>query len=352
MGPAQSQHINAKENQHIGATLVRLSFVRRQPGGIMGAWGTGLYSSDMAADMRATVKSVLRLPLDEDRIVAILCDGERRAADDRNDEDHTTFWLVLADQFEKRGIAHAPTRDKAIAIIDQGDDLSMMEKRGMKPADLRKRGTKLAELRARLAAAPRLSKPRSTIKTPQPYTLEPGVLYACPVEGSSCLNPYFSEKQLAQWPFIPDGWRQFVILDRGREFDYLAWYQPLVCKRPVREKPQPSEAGADLWWELRSPKTCPQNHFDRLGITAIGRLPIDMEKARARFAKGPRRGVVYLGWSARWAAVADITIADCMNASSHDWHRWYEPRGLLPTEGPTMMRSLEEIFADGAGLRS
>jgi hypothetical protein len=66
----------------------------------------------MAADMRATIKSVLRLPLDEDRIVEILRDSEGSAANDPNDEDHTAFWLVLADQFEKRGIAHAATREK------------------------------------------------------------------------------------------------------------------------------------------------------------------------------------------------------------------------------------------------
>lgn len=32
----------------------------------MGAWGAGLYSSDIAADMRAVIKSVLRLPFDEE----------------------------------------------------------------------------------------------------------------------------------------------------------------------------------------------------------------------------------------------------------------------------------------------
>src|SRR5947209_15227612 len=138
----------------------------------MGAWGTGLYSSDMAADMRSTIKSVLRLPLDEDRIVEIVRDCEGRAANDPNDEDHTTFWLVLADQFEKRGVAHAPTRERAIAIIDRGDDLALVEKLGMKQADLRKRGAKLAELRARLAAAPRASKPRVMIKAAEPYVLE------------------------------------------------------------------------------------------------------------------------------------------------------------------------------------
>src|SRR5262249_12252593 len=148
---------------------------------------------------------------------------EHEAADDPNDEDHTTFWLVLADQFEKRGIAHTPTREKAIAIIDRGDDLAMMEKLGMKPADLRKRGAKLAALRARLALAPDGSAPRATIKAPEPYVLEFGVLYACPVNGSDCLNPYFSKKHFDASPWRPDGWRQFIVLDRGRAFDYLAW---------------------------------------------------------------------------------------------------------------------------------
>jgi len=311
----------------------------------MGAWGVGLYSSDMAADVRATIKSVLRLPFDENRIVDILCDGERKVADDPNDEDHTIFWLVLADQLEKRGVAHAPTRDKAIAIIDRGDDLEMMKKLGMKPADLRKRGAKLADLRARLAVAPHLSKPRATIKAPQPFVLEVGVLYACPVKGSSCRNPYLADNYYADTPWVPDGWRQFVILDQGRAFDYLAWHQPLVCKKPVKQKPQLFEADADLWWELDTPKTCLQRHFDRMQIEAIGRLPIDMDKARARFAKTSLRGIVFLGWDARWAAINDITIADCMNPSSHDWHTWYEPRGLLPEEGPAVMRSLGELLA-------
>jgi hypothetical protein len=312
----------------------------------MGAWGIGLYSSDMAADMRATIKSVLRLPFDEDRIVDILRDCEDRAANDPNDEDHTTFWLVLADQFEKRGVAHAPTREKAITIIDRGDDLTMMEKRGMKAADLRKRGAKLAELRATLAAAPSLSKLRAMVEAPEPYVLETGVLYACPVQGSSCINPYFSKKLLERFPFAPDGWRQFVILERGRAFDYLAWYQPLVCKKPVQHKPQLSDAGADLWWQLDTPKTCLPRIFERMGIEAIGRLPIDMEKARVRFAKR-RAGIVFLGWGGRGAAVNDISIADSMNPSSHDWGTWYGP-GRLPEEGPTMMRSLAEILVRDA----
>jgi hypothetical protein len=235
-----------------------------------------------------------------------------------------------------------------MTIIDRGDDRMMMEKLGMKPADLRKRSAKLAELRARLAAAPLRSKARTTIKAPQPYTLEIGVLYACPVRGSSCINPYAGKKSRDGSPWVADGWRLFVILDRGRAFDYLSWYQPLVCKKPVQQKPRLSDADADLWWELDTPKTCPQRHFDCMEIASIGRLPIDMEKARARFAKR-RPSVVHLGWGGRGAAVNEVSIADSMNPSSHDWERWYEPNGLLPEEGPTIMRNLGELVAGASG---
>src|ERR1043166_7085742 len=262
----------------------------------MGAWGAGLYSSDMAADMCATIKSVLRLPLDEDRIVDILRDCEGHAANDPNDEDYTTFWLVLADQFEKRGVAHGPTRQKAMTIIERGEDLDMMEKRGMKLVDLRKRGAKLAELRARLAATPECSKPRTTIKGPEPYVLEIGVLYACPVRGAN-INPVGGKKNFDGSTWTPDGWRQFVILNRGRAFGYLAWYQPLVCKKPVREKPR----------------------------------------------------LVYRGWDGRGNAVNGITISETMYPSSHDWGKWYGPQNL-PTEGPKIVRSLAEIL--GQSLKS
>jgi hypothetical protein len=215
----------------------------------------------------------------------------------------------------------------------------------MKQADLRKRGAKLAELRARLAAAPGRSKPRATIKEPQPYVLDVGVLYACPVKGSA-VSLYPGRKNRDGSPWIPDGWRQFVILNRGRAFDYLAWYHPLVCKKPVPEKPRLADAGADLWWKLDTPKTCHPRDVDRMEIAAIGPLPLDLEKARARFAR-TRPGYAFLGLDGRSWAVNDITIGDSMFPSSHDWDTWYGPRGLLPDEGPTMMRSLAEILAEG-----
>src|SRR5439155_815925 len=68
----------------------------------MGAWGIGLYSGDFARDLKATISAVCRLPLDEEALVDAICQSESSAARDPADADHTTFWLVLADQFEKR----------------------------------------------------------------------------------------------------------------------------------------------------------------------------------------------------------------------------------------------------------
>src|SRR6266568_1097336 len=125
----------------------------------MGVFGTGLYSGDFALDLRSAVGAVLRLPLDPDRLVDVLSSTEPSAANNPNDGDHTAFWLVVADQFAKRGVACDRVRTKALSIIDAGADIAMVEKLGMKSADLRKRRRMLDELRARIVKAPTTSKP-------------------------------------------------------------------------------------------------------------------------------------------------------------------------------------------------
>jgi hypothetical protein len=79
----------------------------------VGVWGTGLYSGDFALDLRSTVSAVARLPFDGDKLVDILCGTEPRAAKNSDDEEHATFWLVVADKFAKRSITCARARDKA-----------------------------------------------------------------------------------------------------------------------------------------------------------------------------------------------------------------------------------------------
>ena len=311
----------------------------------MGTWGAGLYSADMALDLRAAIGAVLRLPFDEQRIVEVLCDGEQKAANDPDDEDHTTFWLVLADQFAKRGIASAQVKAKALDIIDNERDLSMLAARGMNEAGLRKRAATLQKLRAALSAAPRPAR-RSTLKAPLPYTLEVGVLYACPTRGSAAINTYRGRKNFDGSPWVPDGFRQFVVLARGKAFGYLPWYQPIVTIATVTERPTLANARAELWWRIELPKACSARSFKVLEIEALGAVPIDLAKARARFPYWPR-GRAFFGIDGTVNAVNDVCISDTMVTSSHDWASLLA-RGTVPAESPTVMRTLDDILSDAA----
>src|ERR1700693_3499271 len=104
----------------------------------MGTWCPSFFSVYTAAALRTMIGAVLKLPFDDERVVNVLCEREPCGANDPADEDHTVFWLVLADQFAKRGVSSARVREKAVSIIDSGSDLAMAQQLGMKGADLRK----------------------------------------------------------------------------------------------------------------------------------------------------------------------------------------------------------------------
>jgi hypothetical protein len=91
----------------------------------------------------------VRLPFDSDKLADIVCENEPAIANKPDDEEYTTFWLVIADQFAKRAIVCNRVRDKALGIIDSGADIAMHEKRGMNPSDRRKRQKMLKEVRER-----------------------------------------------------------------------------------------------------------------------------------------------------------------------------------------------------------
>ena len=82
----------------------------------MGAWGIGLYSGDFAMDLKTAISAVCRLPLDEEALVDAICGSQSSAAADPANEDHTIFWLVVADQFEKRVIFSKRVQQTALAV--------------------------------------------------------------------------------------------------------------------------------------------------------------------------------------------------------------------------------------------
>src|SRR5687768_9277823 len=111
----------------------------------MGTWGTGLYSDDTAADLKNSIALLTQLPVSGDRLLEILIDTYAGSVE-LTDDGGPAFWLVVADQFERKGIHSARVVRQAREVIATGADLRDLEARGMPAKDLKKRAIMLAEL--------------------------------------------------------------------------------------------------------------------------------------------------------------------------------------------------------------
>jgi len=296
-------------------------------------------------DLRSTISAVIRLPLDTDKLVDILCENEPTIANKPENEDHTTFWLVIADQFAKRSIACDRVRDKALGIIDSSADVAMHEKRGMNPSDLRKRQKMLKEMRERITAPAVNRSPRPVLKKPQLLLMDVGDVFAYPTFGGRCINAYAASRELdREGTMAPawkqDGWAAMVIVDRGRAFDFLAWYRPLTISKATVQKPVLEELRGEVLWRLAHAGTCSPLHFKRMEFEKIGALPVDNEKLRHSFPDMP---------PGTTAAISDISIANGVSVAP------YVSEVLMPRPGellnfrrgrpyPTIL-SIAEILA-------
>ncbi|WP_348264111.1 hypothetical protein P8935_06145 [Telmatobacter sp. DSM 110680] len=312
----------------------------------MGVWATGLYSGDFALDLRSTIAAVAKLPFDNDRLVDILCESEAAAARNPNDTDHATFWLVVADQFAKRGIQSDRAQKTALQIIDSGSDLQTLEKLGMKAPDLRKRKKVLEEVRQRILSPQIRSTPREVLKAPQTLLMHTGDVLVYPTFGGRCRNPYFVDQNkdrmgTATPSWQPDSWSAMVIVDSGRAFDFLAWYRPLTLIHAVAEKPTLYPLQEERLWCLARPGTSTSSHFKRMGIEKIGAVAIDREKLTKCLGE-MRPGIS--------AAVSDISLANQLSVGPYSSKaRLGEPGNLASIKPgrpfPTIL-GLRQILAD------
>ena len=267
----------------------------------MGVWGAGLYSGDFAMDLRSAAVAVTRLPFDGDRLAELLCAVEPGASNNPEDEDYTTFWLVVADQFAKKGITCARVQEKSLEIIDGGSDLAMLSKLGMDAEELGKRQKMLADLRRLLTAPPPPAKPRRVLKKPQPLLMIPGDTLTYPTCGGKQINPYFATKEQMVPAWRQDGWGAAVIVECGRAFDFFAWYVPLTIAVALPHKPDIEHLRSVPLWALRRPGTCTAAHFKKMELEKIATVPISVEKLDRSFPARPN------GMS---DALSDISIAN------------------------------------------
>ena len=232
----------------------------------MGAWGVGIYSNDTALDLKATLTSILRLPLDPDEILDLL-DQQEPALADVDDEDHTDCWFVVADRFHRYGIDHAETLARVRRYVESGKDREMKAVVGLPPADLRARQAAVRSLLERISAPHPKPARRRTLRHPQPFLLEPGELITYPVQEGRCFNPY--QRDWASSGFEPDGDAVALIIDRGHAFGYLAWYTAAPLHAQWSSVRPTLRTALETEFAGTAAGTLSPAHHKKLGITTL-----------------------------------------------------------------------------------
>jgi hypothetical protein len=287
----------------------------------MGSWGTGLYQDDVAVDLKDTIKLLAKLPASGDDILQILLENHDEGVS-FEDDGGPTFWLVVADQFERRGIACTEAINRALAAIDGGADLRDFERRDASPGDLRKRGKTLDALAERLRS-PRPMRPRPTGTRPSPFVVDVGQLYRFPTMDYEAFNPWFPTWEAAD--FKPDGWGALLVIALGRVFDWFPWCAASsLTVSPTRAPTLEDVLKARFISEQQSgsyfvPR---RTHLKRMRMDLIGQLSLDTTQVAAAMPReNSPQFAVLAGWSfapeARsWRGTSEggVAVADLLTS--------------------------------------
>ena len=94
----------------------------------MGAWGPGIFSDDLALDVRDQWRAAILDGVAPDQASRSLIDLYSQAPG--APADTVVFWLALAAAQMTTGWLQADVRDRALGIIDAGADLALWEEGG------------------------------------------------------------------------------------------------------------------------------------------------------------------------------------------------------------------------------
>ena len=282
----------------------------------MGAWGGGLYDSDFARDLKGTIKAVLRAPLSDDEVLAELWASLGKGA---GEMDALDYWVVLADQLERHGIRRQEIFERAIAIVEAGEDVAMLEALDAEPKTIAERRRETTKLLARLRA-PRPAKKRRPLKTPEPLLLARGEALTWPTDGGNSINPYVPEDQL--WKlggFKQDGWGFGIVTEAGHHYHVLAYYAVQVLKWRRAERPSPELA-------VHCPRspclygTINEVRLKRARVERLGRVPDE--------ALGPAPAPDEARQQSRRAVLRDIGLSRAFGLDA--WNTWAGVKFAFP----------------------
>lgn len=261
----------------------------------MGCWGAGLYDDDLALEVKASVQLLARLPADGERLLAILRDVH---AIEPGTADEIPFLLVVADQFERRGIPCPGVFGAAQAAIASDADIARLQTLGAAPGLLDKRRKLLAGLAGRLAAPRPPRAPRQATKPP-PMVLETGEVFAFPTMNGFACSPW---RLPTQGPFVGDGWGALVVLASGRAFDWFPWCA--LASTTVDPAQQPTLDDVSAARLIFHPQTCgaarclpKPGDLRIMRLQRLGRLALDAERVAPLLSRWPLTKAIECGWS-------------------------------------------------------
>jgi len=263
----------------------------------MGSWGLGLYQDDAAADLKGAIALLARLPASGERLLEIILANQQEGVE-LSDDGGPTFWLVVADQFERRGIACRRAFDQALKAIDTGADLRDLKARDADEKDLKQRA-KLLETLAPRFRQPRPARPRPSGQRLPPMVVAAGEVYRFPTMQDKAFNPYLSSWE--KYGFKPDGWGAMLIFACGRAFDWFPWFAGSGLTVDATRPPSLDDA---MQSRFIAPEQCGgymvprRSHLRKMPMELIGTLELDPRRVAEVMPRknSPERAAV-IGWT-------------------------------------------------------
>ncbi len=262
----------------------------------MGSWGAKLYEEDQAADLKNTIGLLGKVPAEGDRLLDILV--EMRGDTDPSNEDAIVSWLVVADQFERLGIACARATSTALSLIAKGADIARLAASDANDEFLARRRLELDELAQRLRN-PRATRARKTASKAPDFCMDVGDVLAFPTERGFACSPY---RLPHKGPFVPDGWGAMVVLDRGRAFDWLPWCAIASLtvdpgRRPTLEDATQAQLITHMQTHGAARCVPKRAHLKTMGAEAIGRVSLDAGRVAPVLSRWSVQMAIECGWS-------------------------------------------------------